>query len=149
MSGRVGKRALQKRAKTSGRKGNRRIFAGFRSWIGRSGGKRRTRSYRWRDLPLFKGLSPARAIFSVVMALSLILFGVALLRPGGIFDVLHLSERVEAMRVEMRVLAKENVRLREENRLLRDDPEEIERIARDVLGLVRPGERVYEFIGTD
>ncbi len=149
MAGRVRKRVLQKRAKTSGRKGNRRIFAGFRSRIGHSGGKRRTGSFRWKALLPFKGLSPARVIFSVVVALSLVLFGVALLRPGGIFDVLHRAERVEAMRVEIGVLAKENVRLREANRLLRDDPEEIERIARDVLGLVRPGERVYEFIGTD
>jgi len=83
------------------------------------------------------------------MAVSLLLFGAALFRPGGIFDVLHLTERVDGMRAELEVLAKENVRLREENRLLRDDPEEIEWVARDMLGLVRPGERVYEFIGRD
>ncbi|MDP6084830.1 MAG: septum formation initiator family protein [Nitrospinota bacterium] len=149
MSGRTGKRALRKRAKTSKRKGDQRVFAGFRSVFGREGGKKAPRFFRWKDWLPSDGLSPARAGFAVAMAVSLLLFGAALFRSGGIFDVLHLAKRVEAMRAELEVLAKENVRLGEENRRLRDDPEEIERVARDMLGLVRPGERVYEFIGRD
>ena len=140
---------MRKRAKASRRKGDQRIFAGFRSVFGREDGKKARRFFRWKDWLPFGGLSPARAGFAVAMAVSLLLFGAALFRPGGIFDVLHLTERVDGMRAELEVLAKENVRLREENRLLRDDPEEIERVARDMLGLVRPGERVYEFIGRD
>ncbi len=125
------------------------MFAGFRSVFGREGGKKAPRFFRWKDWLPSDGLSPARAGFAVAMAVSLLLFGAALFRSGGIFDVLHLAKRVEAMRAELEVLAKENVRLGEENRRLRDDPEEIERVARDMLGLVRPGERVYEFIGRD
>ncbi len=117
--------------------------------FGREEGKKARRFFRWKDWLPSDGLSPARAGFAVAMAVSLLMFGAALFRPGGIFDVIHLTERVDGMRAELGVLAKENVRLREENRLLRDDPEEIERVARDMLGLVRPGERVYEFIGRD
>ena len=146
---RTGQRVLRKRAKSSRRRRDQRIFAGFRSVFGREEGKNARRFFRWKDWLPSDGLSPARAGFAVAMAVSLLLFGAALFRPGGIFDVLHLTERVDGMRAELGVLAKENVRLREENRLLRDDPEEIERVARDMLGLVRPGERVYEFIGRD
>lgn len=68
------------------------------------------------------------------------------MRPGGILDVLRLTEQVGAMREEMEAFEVENGSLREEIRRLRSDPREVERIARDVLGLVRAGETVYEFI---
>jgi cell division protein FtsB len=85
-------------------------------------------------------------VFAGVSALSLILLGMAVLRPGGILDVLRLSEQVRTMRHEMGALKINNRALNLEIRGLRQDPQEVERIAREVLGLVRPDEKVYEFV---
>ena len=37
----------------------------------------------------------------------------------------------------------ENARLREEARLLREDADTIERVARERLGLIKPGEKLF------
>ena len=50
------------------------------------------------------------------------------------------AERVEA---ENRKVAEEKARLTREVKALRSDPAAMERAAREDLGLVRPGERVY------
>jgi cell division protein FtsB len=42
-------------------------------------------------------------------------------------------------------LREKNLRLRREARALAGDPAALERAAREELGYVRPGERVYEF----
>ena len=128
--------ALQKRGKRPGgiRRGKGRGTSWFR---------------RWKDLLPSGGLSVSRTVFLGIAGLSLILLGVAILRTGGILDLLRLTERVSAMRAEMTALEDENGRLRAQVRRLRNEPQEIERIARDVLGLVRPGETVYEFIEKD
>jgi cell division protein FtsB len=85
-------------------------------------------------------------VFAGVSALSLILLGMAVFRPGGILDVLRLTEQVGTMRHEMGTLKTNNRVLGLEIRGLQKNPQEVERIAREVLGLVRPGEKVYEFI---
>lgn len=74
------------------------------------------------------------------------MLGVALFREQGILDMLRIAEQVTLMRADMSRLADENAALQAEIDRLRNDPAEVERIARDVLGLVRPGETVYEFI---
>ncbi|MFQ5914409.1 MAG: septum formation initiator family protein [Nitrospinota bacterium] len=136
------KKVLEKRKS----KGARKSFSGRRWILGRAGDRRISRFSGWEDFLPRGGLSAPRTVFAVGLALSLILFGVAMLRPGGILDVLRLTEQVGAMREEMEAFEVENGSLREEIRRLRSDPREVERIARDVLGLVRAGETVYEFI---
>ena len=89
-------------------------------------------------------LSRLMVIFMVVASLGIL--GVALFRDQGILDVLRLAEQVASMRADMNRLADENTALQAEIGRLRNDPDEVERIARDVLGLVRPGDTVYEFI---
>ena len=49
-----------------------------------------------------------------------------------------------AMRIE--ALQKRNVRLEEERRLLSDDPEYLEKVARQKMGLIRDGETVYRMV---
>ena len=50
--------------------------------------------------------------------------------------------RVVARNVEIDA---DNERLRREIRLLREDRRSIERMAREELGMARPGERIYQF----
>ncbi len=56
------------------------------------------------------------------------------------------SARAELAR-EIARLREVNGQLAEEARALREDPSRVEGIARDELGLVRPGEAVYDFRG--
>jgi len=93
-----------------------------------------------------EGLSAPRMVFAGVSALSLFLLGMAVFRSGGILEILRLSEQVRTMRHEMEALSTNNRALNLEIRGLQQNPQEVERIAREVLGLVRPGEKVYEFI---
>ena len=55
--------------------------------------------------------------------------------------------RAEHARMDTRnaEIASDNDRLRTEVRSLREDRGEIERIAREELGMARPGERIYQF----
>ena len=91
-------------------------------------------------------LSLSRLMVIFMVAVSLGMLGVALFREQGILDMLRIAEQVTLMRADMSRLADENAALQAEIDRLRNDPSEVERIARDILGLVRPGETVYEFI---
>ena len=46
-------------------------------------------------------------------------------------------------------LTKKNVKLREEKRLLTDDPEYFEKVAREKMGLVKENEVIYKFVPAD
>lgn len=69
----------------------------------------------------------------------LFLYGPALLRW------LELQSRRDQLDSEIALLTKENQRLYEEARRLREDPTYAEAVARRELGLVRPGETVVKF----
>ena len=91
-------------------------------------------------------LGDGRWALLLALLLSSIVLAIALFRPGGVLEVYQLSERVEATKEEISALGEENAELRGEIETLRGDPRTLERIARDELGLVKPGETVYEFI---
>jgi cell division protein FtsB len=63
----------------------------------------------------------------------------------GLVRYFALQTEQEGVTEEIQWLEKENVRLRGESEALKTDPETIERLARERLGLVRNGERVYQF----
>lgn len=81
--------------------------------------------------------------------LRLYLGGLALLAlvsavdSNGLRKANRLAAEAERVEAENRRLADENARLTREVRALRSDPAAMERAAREDLGLVRPGERVY------
>ena len=88
--------------------------------------------------------------FRVVLILMLLLIG-AVLVPLKIFDANGRS-RVERLERELSNLKEGDAALRRENDLLRTrirafhaDPNYIEKVARDELGMVGPGEVVYQF----
>jgi cell division protein FtsB len=56
-----------------------------------------------------------------------------------------LSREIVRVRAKNAFIEREVRELREQTRRLRSDPRAIERIARDELGMVRPGEVVFQF----
>ena len=83
----------------------------------------------------------AATLFSLLALIALVV--------GSLFGdrgVLHLiTERERALRLtsEVEELRAENGRLAAEIQALREDPRAIERLAREELGLARPGETVF------
>ena len=72
------------------------------------------------------------------------LLGASALHPGGLRRASALSADVRRVRGENDELRERNLRLRREIRALAGDAGALERAAREDLGYVRPGERVYE-----
>jgi len=63
----------------------------------------------------------------------------------GLMNVLTMRQELEKIQLVNKTLDEENKSLQEYNCLLRNDTHYIERIAREELGLLKPGEHVYFF----
>jgi cell division protein FtsB len=83
----------------------------------------------------------ATTLFCVIAVIALMvgsLFG-----DRGILQLLRQRERTEALARDIEQLRDQNRALAEEIASLRRDPAAIERLAREELGLARPGEAVF------
>jgi cell division protein DivIC len=58
-------------------------------------------------------------------------------------DLKHKNREYEQQILD---LTKKNMKLKEEKRLLKDDPEYFEKVARERMGLVRENEVIYKFV---
>lgn len=67
----------------------------------------------------------------------------------GLVKYYRMKAQFNALLLETETLKQENVQLLKDVRALRTDPAVIERIARDKLGLARPGEIVYYYQETN
>jgi cell division protein FtsB len=81
----------------------------------------------------------------IVAGVLALLLGAALFGENGLLHLRRLRADVEALHRDVQALEVENERLSRAIVELRSDPAAIERIAREDLGLVRPGERVLRF----
>lgn len=92
-------------------------------------------------------MTPARLVRPgwIVLAVLGGLAVTAVFGDAGVFALRHLRGELAALRREVEALEAENARLAQAIAELREDPAVIERIAREELGLVRPGERVLRF----
>ena len=88
---------------------------------------------------LFRGLPLA------VLTVSLVTVPVLVLEPQGVPRMRSLERELEGVQTENTELRRDVNRLRTEVKDLRDDPEAVERIAREQLGLVRKSEVVFQF----
>ena len=75
--------------------------------------------------------------------LGLILVALAVFGNNGIITYTQLHQNYHEMELRVEELNRENKRLAEEISGLRNDPFIIERIAREDLGMVKPGEVLY------
>lgn len=88
----------------------------------------------------------ARLLYWLVFALSLLLLGASVFGRDGMLAVIVNQRRISRLQAEILDLKEGNQDLRGQIRSLRSDLRSVERIAREDLGLVKPGEKVYEFI---
>jgi cell division protein FtsB len=63
----------------------------------------------------------------------------------GLIKYFRMKARYDSVAREIATLRHDNARLRRDVRALRSDPDHLEMIARDKLGLARPGEIVYYY----
>ncbi|RMF88412.1 MAG: septum formation initiator family protein [Nitrospinota bacterium] len=82
--------------------------------------------------------------FMVSLLLSLLLVGMAVFGDQGILQVYFLEQDLQEMRQRLQLLQQENRALWQEIHALKHDPDYIEKIAREELGLARPGEIIFE-----
>lgn len=83
----------------------------------------------------------AATLFCIIVVLALAvgsLFG-----DRGILQLVDQKERAAKLAQDLEELRAENLRLAAEIQSLRTDPRAIERLAREELGLARPGETVF------
>ena len=85
-----------------------------------------------------------RPVWVVLVLLGLLLVA-ALLGDNGALRLWRLRAEVTTLHHDVQALEAENERLTRAITDLRDDPVVLERLAREELGLVRPGERVLRF----
>ena len=88
---------------------------------------------------LFRGLPLA------VLTVSLVTVPVLVLEPQGVPRMRSLERELEGVQTENTELRRDFNRLRTEVKDLRDDPQPVERIAREQLGLVRKSEVGFQF----
>jgi len=89
-------------------------------------------------------LFPVRRGFWLVLVLTVSLFlGYSAFGERGFVKLSQLASQREELKNRVHDLRGTNAELAEEIRLLRDDPETIESLARTELGMVRDGETVF------
>lgn len=88
------------------------------------------------------GLRRKAAMLASMLVLIALLVG-SLFGDRGMLHLMVQRERAQALEKEIDQLRAENTRLTEEIRALKTDPRAVERLAREQLGLARPGETVF------
>jgi cell division protein FtsB len=90
------------------------------------------RSGRWR-----------RVRHALLLFVAIVLTTDALVGEKGLVETIRARREARQEAARLEALREENARLREEVRLLNDDPGRIEEEARRQLGLIRPGEVLF------
>lgn len=90
--------------------------------------------------------APSRSWYAVIIGGAIICSAViAFFVRGGMSDIQRLREKKQYLEQRNELLQKQARRLELRRRRLHQDPHLIEDLARDRLGLVRPGEREVQF----
>lgn len=84
-----------------------------------------------------------RGLHLLLVFVALVLVVDALVGEKGLLESMRARRQYRNVAVSLENLRRENARLRDEARRLREDPAAIESLAREELGLIRPGEVVF------
>lgn len=99
---------------------------------------------RRRDQPQPSPFPGRRKTLNLLLIfVTLVLIIDALVGEKGLLETMRAGRRHQELTAAIEKLRAENLQLREEVRLLRDDPSTIESLAREELGLIRPGEVLF------
>ena len=97
-----------------------------------------------------KRVSPAppsgfqrRTVHLVLVFVTLVLVVDALVGQKGLMESIRARQQYRELAASLDALQRDNARLRDEARRLKDDPSAIEAVAREELGLIRPGEILF------
>ncbi|MCF8720523.1 FtsB family cell division protein [Nitrospina gracilis] len=93
-----------------------------------------------------KSLNKIQATMALSLLLFAIMVGVAVFSDDGVMTVFNFKDELEKMKEGNVTLTRENKALQEEIEALKKDPLAVERVAREKLNLVRPGETVYQIV---
>ncbi len=86
-----------------------------------------------------------RALWTIALIVALYLLVPMFLGETGMVQYFRMRQTYHRLDQEVAELDRHNDELGDEVRAMRSDPLTIERVARERLGLVRPGEMVYQF----
>ena len=84
-----------------------------------------------------------RAVHFLLLFVTLVLVADALVGEKGLLESMRARRQYREVAASLESMRRENSRLREHVRRLRDDPGAIESLAREQLGLIRPGEVLF------
>ena len=109
---------------------------------------KRSRIRLKRQHPTFLSEPPLwfrRVVHLVLCSIGAILIMNTLAGNNGLFDLLSTKNNHAVLLADLSRLRAENDSLRQTAKRLQEDPRAIEEIARDELGLIKPGERLLIF----
>jgi cell division protein FtsB len=98
---------------------------------------------RKRVPPVSRPVWRRRGLHLLLVFVTLVLVIDALVGEKGLLESMRARRQFEQIERSVEDLKRDNARLREQMRRLNEDPEAIESLAREELGLVRPGEIVF------
>jgi cell division protein FtsB len=98
---------------------------------------------RQRVLRPAPSLARKRGLHLLLIFVTLVLIVDALIGEKGLMQSMNASRQYRQLQASLEELRRENASLREETRRLNEDPATIESLARQDLGLIRPGEVVF------
>lgn len=98
---------------------------------------------RKRVAPVTRPLWRRRGVHLLLLFVTLVLVIDALVGEKGLLESMRARRQYEQLDRSVDDLKRENARLREQMRRLNEDPAAIESLAREELGLMRPGEIVF------
>jgi cell division protein FtsB len=84
-----------------------------------------------------------RGLHVLLIFITLVLIVDALMGEKGLMQSMNARRQYRQLQASLEELKRENAALREEMRRLNEDPATIESLARQDLGLIRPGEVVF------
>jgi cell division protein FtsB len=105
---------------------------------------RKPRLRRWGQNLLIE--KQHRIVISGGIGCFLLLSLLAIAGERGFFEVYQFSRHLQHVESRIQALEVENERLRMQVTKLRSDPYQIEKLAREDLGLVRPDEIIFEIV---
>lgn len=87
-----------------------------------------------------------RIVWVLIGLLGLFLVQVFVLQDEGLYRLFQLKAQVKSAQQRIEALKVENDRLEAERQRLLDDPEYLERVAREKYRMAKPGEKVYRVV---
>lgn len=91
----------------------------------------------------------SKRTINIIVALVILGILVFLFGNRNFRAVIILGERIERLKKDIEKLNENNVRLEDELRQIKENPEYFENLARKKLGMIKPGEKKYKFVSPE